>query len=216
MTVTVAQPCDQMISYTAVKRIWDCGVAAVALVIALPLMLVLAAAVSMDGGPVLYRHTRVGLAGRQFGCLKFRTMRVNSDQILACHLANCAQAAQEWQQTRKLRNDPRVTTVGRLLRSTSLDELPQLWNVIRGDMAVVGPRPVTASELSNYYHFYAECYASVRPGITGLWQVSGRNSTSYEQRVMLDVRYAHSHNWWMDTQIVWQTPRAVLTGRGAY
>jgi exopolysaccharide production protein ExoY len=204
-----------MVSYTAVKRIMDCVVAAAALMVMLPLMLVLAAAVSMDGGPVFYRHPRVGRAGREFGCWKFRTMRVNSDKILADYLAHNAPAAQQWRDSRKLTVDPRITWLGKWMRKSSVDELPQLWNVITGDMAIVGPRPVTRDELVNYYHFYADCYSSVRPGITGLWQVSGRSNTSYDHRVNLDMRYVHEHNWRMDTEIVFRTPWAVLAARGS-
>lgn len=194
----------------------DVITAGAALILLSPIVLLIAACVSVDGASPFYGHTRVGLRGKKFQCLKFRSMKQNSDALLESHLALNPQAAQEWAHNRKLKHDPRVTWMGKFLRITSLDELPQLWNVIRGDMAIVGPRPVTSSELAHYYHFYADCYTSVRPGITGLWQVSGRSTTSYDQRVMLDVKYAHAHDWRMDASILWKTPRAVLMGSGAY
>ena len=131
------------------------------------------------------------------------------------HLSQNPAAALEWAQKGKLKHDPRVNFLGRLLRKTSLDELPQLWNVILGNMSIVGPRPVTAQELDRYYHFYAECYTSVRPGITGLWQVSGRSNLSYHERVQMDVTYVANISWRLDTEILWRTPMAVLAAKGA-
>jgi len=142
-------------------------------------------------------------------------MKPHSDQVLRDYLQQNPEAATQWMLTRKLTHDPRVTAIGKWLRKLSVDELPQLWNVIRGDMAIVGPRPVTRDELILHYHFYADCYTSVRPGITGLWQVSGRSNTSYDRRVQLDMTYVHNMNWVMDTQIVWRTPWAVLGAKGA-
>jgi lipopolysaccharide/colanic/teichoic acid biosynthesis glycosyltransferase len=205
-----------MINYDQVKRLCDIATASVLLLLLTPIFLIIMLLVSADGHTPFYAHGRVGKQGKKFACLKFRSMKPHSDQVLATHLQENPLAAQEWAETRKLKLDPRVTLMGKFLRSTSLDELPQLWNVVCGDMAIVGPRPVTSSELALYYHFYADCYTSVRPGITGLWQVSGRSTTSYHQRVMLDVRYAHTHDWKMDATILWKTPRAVLMGSGAY
>lgn len=205
-----------MINYDQVKRLCDIITATVLLIILMPIFLIIMLLVSADGHSPFYAHERVGRQGRKFPCLKFRSMKPHSDQVLATHLRDNPLAAQEWSETRKLKLDPRVTLMGKFLRGTSLDELPQLWNVIQGHMSIVGPRPVTSSELAEYYHFYADCYARVRPGITGLWQVSGRSKTSYNQRVMLDVKYAHTYDWKMDVSILWKTPRAVLMGSGAY
>lgn len=204
-----------MITYDQVKRVIDASVAGVMLVCLMPLMCMIAACVKWDGGPIFYAHERVGLRGRAFKCYKFRSMKLNSDQVLQDYLAAHPEAAAQWHLSRKLTWDPRVTQIGKWLRKLSLDELPQLWNVIRGDMAMVGPRPVTRDELINYYHFYADCYTSVRPGITGLWQVSGRSNTSYDLRVKLDMTYVHNMSWRMDTDIMMRTPLAVLVARGA-
>lgn len=204
-----------MISYDQAKRVSDITLALLALCVFSPLLFICACLVRMDGGPVFYGHKRVGKQGREFTCWKLRTMRMDGDQVLAQYLAQHADAAASWHVNRKLTHDPRVTRVGAWLRKLSLDELPQLWNVIRGDMAIVGPRPVTRDELVTYYYVYADCYASVRPGITGLWQVSGRSNTSYEHRVKLDMQYVHNVNWRMDTEIMWRTPWVVLAARGA-
>lgn len=204
-----------MISYDQIKRLLDVMVASVALSCLMPIMMIIAVWVKLDGGTCFYAHERVGLRGKPFKCYKFRSMRPHSDQVLQEYLQQNPEAAAQWHLNRKLTWDPRVTAIGKWLRKLSLDELPQLWNVIRGDMAIVGPRPVTRDELINYYHFYADCYASVRPGITGLWQVSGRSNTSYDQRVKLDMTYVHNVNWRMDTDIIMRTPLAVLASRGA-
>lgn len=207
---------SSMIAYDRVKRVLDFTGAGLALVLLSPVMILLAALVKLDGGPVFFRHTRVGYRGDHFGCLKFRTMRVNSQEILQDLLTQCPDSAQEWATHRKLKNDPRVTTVGRFLRATSLDELPQLINVLMGHMAIVGPRPVTPQELAEYYLMFEQCYQSVRPGITGIWQVSGRSDVSYTNRVMMDVHYAQNHNLLQDLHILWRTPGAVISRRGAY
>lgn len=200
----------------AVKRAFDI-VAAGALLVALAVpMLVLALLVRADGGPVLFSHARVGLGGRMFGCLKFRSMLPDAEARLAALLAADEGARAEWAATRKLKRDPRVTAVGRFLRATSLDELPQLINVLRGDMSLVGPRPVQAIELITYYGAAAGHYQAVRPGITGPWQVSGRNETSYDRRVALDVAYVTRPSLIEDLRILLRTPAAVLLRRGAY
>ena len=179
-----------------------------------PLLLAIAIMVRRGGGPALYRHKRVGFEGRMFGCIKFRSMDVNGDRILADLLANDADAAAEWAATQKLRNDPRITPIGRFLRHTSLDELPQLLNVLRGEMSLVGPRPVVQSELS-FYGENADYYMLARPGVTGLWQVSGRSDTTYEQRVRLDVWYVRNWSLWHDLAILMKTVPVVLFRRGA-
>jgi len=190
-------------------------IALLMLVAASPVLLAITLLVWQAGGaPVFFGHYRVGRDGRLFRCLKFRTMRVDAEQALARLLATDAAARAEWLRDQKLANDPRITPIGRILRKTSLDELPQLINVVRGDMCFVGPRPVTPAELMRYgavrWH-----YVSVTPGITGLWQVSGRNRTTYEQRVALDKHYVETRTLWGDMAILVRTVRVVLTGHGA-
>lgn len=167
-----------------------------------------------DGTPVLFAHYRVGRNGRLFRCLKFRTMYRGSQQILSDLLASDAVARAQWQRDQKLADDPRITPVGRFLRHTSLDELPQLLNVLRGEMSLVGPRPITVGELTRYggarWH-----YLSVTPGMTGLWQVSGRNRTSYARRVALDQRYVEQRSLAMDLRILLRTVGVVLRRDGA-
>jgi lipopolysaccharide/colanic/teichoic acid biosynthesis glycosyltransferase len=199
-----------------VKRAMDILGAGALLLLALPVFLVIAALVKMDGGKAFYAHERVGRGGRLFGCLKFRSMVVDSDRRLAALLASDPQARAEWEATRKLKNDPRVTAIGRFLRASSLDELPQLLNVLKGEMSLVGPRPVQASELAAFYGAAAQHYMAVRPGITGPWQVSGRSDTSYAQRVALDVAYVAHPSILADVKILLRTPVAVLARRGAY
>ena len=167
-----------------------------------------------DGAPVLYAHYRVGKDGKLFRCMKFRSMLRNADQVLADLLRDDPRARAEWALEQKLRDDPRITGIGRFLRHSSLDELPQLLNVLRGEMNLVGPRPITVAELTRYgsvrWH-----YLSVRPGITGLWQVSGRNNTSYDERVTLDRRYVEQRTLTGDLIILFKTARVVMLREGA-
>ncbi|HZF77494.1 MAG TPA: sugar transferase [Acetobacteraceae bacterium] len=200
----------------AAKRAMDVAGALAILLLALPVFLVLVLLVRMDGGPAFYAHERVGRGGRLFGCLKFRSMVVDSERRLAELLARDPAARAEWEATRKLKRDPRVTWVGRFLRASSLDELPQLINVLRGDMSLVGPRPVICAELAAHYGAAAQHYLSVRPGLTGPWQISGRSDTTYAQRVALDVGYATRADLWTDVKILLRTPAAVILRRGAY
>ncbi|WP_439598574.1 sugar transferase [Falsiroseomonas sp.] len=198
------------------KRGLDLLGAGLLLLFCLPVFLVIGLLVRMDGGPAFYAHERVGRGGRLFGCLKFRSMVADADRRLAALLERDPAARAEWEATRKLKADPRVTAIGRFLRATSLDELPQILNVLRGEMSLVGPRPVQAAELAVYYGPAAQHYMAVRPGITGPWQVSGRNDTSYAQRVALDVAYARHPSLLGDIRILLRTPMAVLARRGAY
>jgi Undecaprenyl-phosphate galactose phosphotransferase WbaP len=200
----------------ALKRALDILGAGALLLLTAPVFVLLALLIRADGGPAFYAHERVGRGGRRFGCLKFRSMVIDSQARLATLLEADPQARAEWEATRKLRDDPRVTRTGRLLRATSLDELPQLINVLRGEMSLVGPRPVIAAELAAHYGAAAEHYLSVRPGITGLWQISGRSETSYDTRVALDTQYATNLSVWTDLRILLQTPAVVLSRRGAY
>lgn len=190
-------------------------VALALLVAAGPLMLVLAWLIRRDGGPATFKHYRVGCGGRLFRCVKFRTMRTDAERVLHELLARDPAARAEWQRSQKLVRDPRVTAIGHWLRRTSLDELPQLVNVLRGEMALVGPRPITVPELRRYGPARWQ-YLSVLPGITGLWQVSGRNGLSYAQRVALDEYYVRSRSVWLDCRILARTAVVVLTRQGAY
>jgi lipopolysaccharide/colanic/teichoic acid biosynthesis glycosyltransferase len=198
------------------KRGLDIVGALAGLLITAPVLLLLALAVRRDGGPVLYGHRRIGANDRPFKCLKFRTMVVNADRMLADHLAASPLAAAEWAHHRKLTNDPRVTRIGAILRKTSLDELPQLINVLRGEMSLVGPRPVVSDELREHYGPTGRfVYSAMRPGITGLWQISGRSDTSYRERVTLDIAYGRNWSLLLDIKILVRTLPAVLTRRGA-
>jgi len=197
------------------KRAMDTMGAGALLLVLAPVMLVIALMIRLDGGPALFGHMRVGRYGRPFACLKFRSMVTDSQARLEALLARDSEARAEWEATHKLKNDPRVTRIGRFLRATSLDELPQLINVLLGQMSLVGPRPVIQTELDRFYGAAAAHYMSVRPGVTGLWQVSGRSDTSYAQRVALDVAYVARPSLWQDITILLRTPMAVLSRRGA-
>jgi exopolysaccharide production protein ExoY len=167
-----------------------------------------------DGAPVLFAHWRVGQKGRLFRCFKFRSMVRRADLVLAEVLEKDPSAKQEWERDHKLRNDPRVLRIGQFLRQSSLDELPQLFNVMRGEMHLVGPRPVVVQEIPRYGE-YKRHYFAVKPGMTGLWQVSGRNNLTYAQRVALDARYVETRSLWMDLRILVRTVRVLVTRDGA-
>lgn len=191
------------------------AIAAILLLLISPIFLFICLMIwRVDGSPVFFGHYRVGRDGRLFRCLKFRSMRRDSEQVLAKLLAENPEARAEWERDQKLARDPRITPIGQFIRKTSLDELPQLINVLRGEMRLVGPRPVTPPELTRYgstrWH-----YVSVRPGITGLWQVSGRNKTTYEERVALDKHYVETASPMTDLKILLRTVYVVLTGHGA-
>jgi lipopolysaccharide/colanic/teichoic acid biosynthesis glycosyltransferase len=192
------------------------ALAVVAVIFLAPVMVTVALAVFLqDGGPVVFAHRRIGRGGRYFYCLKFRSMAIDAEQRLAELLANDPVARAEWEKDHKLRNDPRVTRLGAFLRKTSLDELPQLFNVLRGEMSLVGPRPIVDAEIPKYGRRFVS-YCAVKPGITGLWQVSGRNDTSYRSRVAMDCLYAKQRNVLMDGFIIAATVPAVLMRRGSY
>jgi lipopolysaccharide/colanic/teichoic acid biosynthesis glycosyltransferase len=192
------------------KRAFDIVVAGAALLFLAPVFLTVFALIKLtDQGPIFYRHTRVGRQGARFACLKFRTMATDSEERLAHILLTDPVAAAEWEQGQKLRSDPRITRLGAFLRKSSIDELPQLWNVLRGDMSIVGPRPITRAEL-NRYGKDRRYYLLVRPGITGLWQVSGRSSTGYEKRIRYDREYLEDWSWLGEFWILLMTIPAVL------
>lgn len=203
--------------YTATKRALDVLGAIVLAVVFSPLILaiVIVALIRREPGSVIYKHRRIGQGGHAFECLKFRTMVPNADQVLRELLERDPAIRAEWVRDHKLRCDPRVTRLGRFLRRTSLDELPQLWNVMQGEMSLVGPRPVVRDELLRYGR-NARAYLSAKPGITGLWQVKGRNDINYRSRVVLDTYYVRNQNLLLDLYILSKTTRVVLGRSGAY
>jgi Undecaprenyl-phosphate galactose phosphotransferase WbaP len=198
------------------KRLMDVSVALVGGSLLLPLLFYIAVAVKLSSrGRILYGHERIGRGGRRFRAWKFRTMFENAGDVLEHYLEQHPELREEWEQDHKLRFDPRVTRIGRFIRKTSLDELPQLWNVIRGQMSLVGPRPIVTAEVAKYGPYYP-LYTIVKPGITGLWQVSGRNNTTYDQRVQLDAYYVRNWSPWLDAYLLLKTVRIVLFAKGAY
>lgn len=197
------------------KRLFDLAAAILLIVLLSPLMAVLALRIRSDGGPAVFTHLRIGKNGQAFPCFKFRTMVVDAEARLAQLLANDSARCAEWERDHKLKDDPRISPVGHFLRRTSLDELPQLFNVLRGEMSLVGPRPIVQAELAKYGPD-ADYFLMVRPGLTGLWQVSGRNDVGYEQRVYLDTWYVKNWSLWYDIAILFKTVRVVLRRDGAY
>lgn len=197
------------------KRIFDLVVSAALILLAMPLFGVLALLIRRDGGSILFAQERIGQSGVPFQCLKFRTMVPNAEVVLERLLASNLASREEWKRNYKLKQDPRITPVGRWMRRYSLDELAQLWNVIRGEMSLVGPRPVVKGELKRYGED-VDYYLLTKPGMTGLWQISGRNDTRYSERVYLDAWYAKNWSLWMDIVILIKTIRVVLTKNGAY
>jgi undecaprenyl-phosphate galactose phosphotransferase len=201
----------------AAKRAFDVLATALVFVMFLPIMLLIGVCIAITTrGKVFYGQTRVGRGGREFTIYKFRSMVLNSDEVLKQLLDSDPQANEQWQHEFKLKDDPRITRIGRLIRRTSLDELPQLWNVLRGDMSLVGPRPVLREELDLHYKSAMAHYLSVSPGLTGLWQVSGRNDLSYEQRVELDKHYVESWSLATDMLIMLRTAGVMFGCTGAY
>jgi exopolysaccharide production protein ExoY len=207
-----AQPASP---YDPVKRALDVAGAIALAAVFSPLIVAIVLLMRREAGSIIYKHRRIGRYGRVFECLKFRTMVSNADQVLQELLESNPEIKAEWLRDHKLRCDPRVTRLGRFLRRTSLDELPQLWNVVRGEMSLVGPRPVVREELLRYGR-NARAYLSAKPGITGLWQIKGRNDTDYRRRVALDTYYVRNQNLMLDLYILLQTTRVVLGGSGAY
>ena len=198
------------------KRALDLFLTALFAVFAGPACVLLCLWIRLDSpGPALYSQKRIGVHGRPFRAWKFRSMVANSQEMLARHLETDPDALKEWKRTQKLKNDPRVTRAGRFLRKSSLDELPQIWNVLRGEMSFVGPRPIVENEIHHYGDSF-DLYKRVRGGITGLWQVSGRSDTTYTERVLLDSFYARNWSVWLDLCILFRTFSVVLFGKGAY
>jgi exopolysaccharide production protein ExoY len=196
------------------KRVVDILGALTLAIVLLPVLLVVVLALARDRGPIIYKHSRTGRNGRPFGCLKFRTMVPNAEQLLQDLLQQDPKLRIEWLRDHKLRDDPRVTIIGRFLRRTSLDELPQLWNVLKGDMSLVGPRPVVREEWQRYGR-HINTYLTAKPGVTGLWQIKGRSDCCYRKRVALDTYYIRKRTLSLDVFILLQTVNVVLRGRGA-
>jgi len=198
------------------KRVLDLTLTLLGGALVLPLIALIALWIRFDSsGPVFYAQQRIGQDGREFRAWKFRSMVENADQILTRHLAENPVLQEEWERDHKLRNDPRITKVGRFLRRSSLDELPQLWNVLLGEMSLVGPRPIVEAEIPKYGNKF-DLYMKVKSGLTGLWQVSGRNDTSYDERVRLDAFYVRNWSVWLDFYILFRTIETVLFRKGAY
>ncbi|WP_417476788.1 sugar transferase [Maricaulis sp.] len=210
-----ATPIGHSAASQKVKRSADLLLSVILVVpVGLLLGVVILAVMIFDRQPVFYLQTRVGRRGQPFRCIKVRTMRLDADARLEQILAEDPAAARQWREHQKLSHDPRVTPIGRFLRKTSLDELPQLLNVFRGEMSLVGPRPIIADEIDRYGADIAY-YMAVRPGVTGLWQVSGRSRTSYARRVALDREYVENQSLAKDFSILFRTVRVVLTGEGS-
>ncbi|MCC6264010.1 MAG: exopolysaccharide biosynthesis polyprenyl glycosylphosphotransferase [Bryobacterales bacterium] len=199
-----------------IKRFADVVFALVLILIALPFAILIALAILLETrGPILFKQSRIGQNNRRFALWKFRSMAADSERLLESYLAEHPDLREEWNATHKLKDDPRVTRVGRFLRRRSLDELPQLWNVLRGDMSLIGPRPIVDAEIPKFGRAFA-LYLKVKPGLTGLWQVSGRSDTSYRRRVELDSQYIRGWSLWLDLKIIWKTVGVVLRAHGAY
>lgn len=202
--------------YRVVKRSMDIALVLLSLPVTLPILGAVATAVALSTpGPVFYSHRRIRKNGAFFSMWKFRTMCVNSAEVLEKYLASHPEAKAEWSKSHKLRHDPRVTRVGAFLRRYSLDELPQLWNVLTGQMSLVGPRPIVAAEVEKYSDCFG-CYCKVKPGLTGLWQVSGRSSLTYDERVGLDCDYVQRWSLRKDARILMKTFSAVVNQDGAF
>lgn len=200
----------------ALKRIFDLVVSLMGLVVALPLGILIAIAIYIDSpGPVIFAHLRIGQKKKVFPCYKFRTMVPDAEVKLREYLLEHPEAEAEWQESFKLKDDPRITRVGRFLRKTSLDELPQLLNVLKGEMSLVGPRPIVRREIIKYGEYFRD-FALVPPGITGMWQVNGRSDTTYDERVRMDSWYVRNWSVWIDLVYLLKTIRVVISGRGAY
>lgn len=200
---------------STLKRIVDITLAATALVFLSPIMLTVALIIKLhDGGNAIFVQRRIGVNGKQFNCYKFRSMVVDAQERLEHLLATDPAAKAEWEATQKLENDPRITALGRFLRKSSLDELPQLVNILKGEMSVVGPRPIVSNEIVKYGQYF-DYYRDVRPGLTGLWQISGRSDTTYDERVALDVEYVKEWSFMNDIKIIALTVPAIVLSKGA-
>lgn len=208
---------DCHIKRSATKRAFDILFSLFALLFCLPVFAIIAFVIRMTSkGPVIYSHERVGRGGKAFRCYKFRTMYPDADAKLQQILATNPEMQKEWNDTRKLKQDPRVMPIGRFMRKTSIDELPQFWNVLKGDLSIVGPRPLVACEVVGYLGDKAAKILSVRPGLTCIWQVSGRNDVSYSRRIQLDEEYIDNQSFLLDVKLILRTIPSMLFSKGAY
>lgn len=209
-------PARSVVLGRLLKRVMDVAGSAFFILLFLPFFVIVALGVRMSSrGPIFYSQRRVGRHGRTIHVYKFRSMRVDADEVLATFLDSDAGARAEWESHHKLKTDPRITSFGRFIRRTSLDEIPQFWNVLRGDMSLIGPRPVTTAERHRYREHWP-MYCAMRPGISGLWQVSGRSRLTYDERVALDVKYVRGWSVWMDIKILVRTVKVVLATDGSH
>jgi exopolysaccharide production protein ExoY len=217
MLETDVQPFVCQIKRKPTKRLFDLLFGCLLLLLFLPVFLLIALVIKLSSpGKVVYSHERIGRGGKPFRCFKFRTMYCNADARLQSLLDSDLQLKKEWIQNRKLKNDPRVTPIGKFLRRSSLDELPQLWNVLKGDLSLVGPRPVVREEVIQFMGEKAPKILSIRPGLTGIWQVSGRSDTTYSKRIQLDELYVDKQNLFLDLFLILKTVPSLLFSRGAY
>lgn len=214
---SLPQPLICQIKRIPTKRFFDFLFSLFALAIASPILVIIAITIKFSSrGKLIYSHERIGRGGRPFRCYKFRTMYSDADKRLKDLLISNPHLKAEWEKNFKLKNDPRVTPIGTFLRKTSLDELPQFWNVIKGDLSVVGPRPVVREEIEKHFGENATKILSIRPGLTGLWQVSGRSDISYENRIALDMQYIDQQSLALDLILIAKTIPAMISSRGAY
>jgi len=205
------------IRHIPLKRLFDIFFSMLILVLGFPVFALIGLAVKLSSpGPIIYSQTRIGRGGRPFRCHKFRTMYCDADERLKTLLTKNPELKKEWEETHKLRKDPRITSIGRFLRKTSLDEIPQFWNVLKGQLSVVGPRPVVHVELQKFFGPKAHKILSIRPGLTGLWQVSGRTDTTYMRRIRLDETYVDKHSMALDIKLIAKTVPVMFFSRGAY
>jgi exopolysaccharide production protein ExoY len=216
-TMVLPQVFQCEIKHIPVKRAFDIVFSLLVLILGIPIFAIIALAVCLSSkGKIFYSHERVGRGGTPFRCYKFRTMYSDADARLQEILNSDPEKKMEWEQSHKLKNDPRVTPLGALLRRTSLDELPQFWNVLKGDLSVVGPRPVVHAEIARHFGVKANKILSIRPGLTGIWQVMGRSDTSYSMRIMLDEKYVDTHSLLLDLKLIVKTIPSMISARGAY
>lgn len=215
LLLPIALNCE--IRHIPVKRAFDILFSLSVLIFGFPIFFLIALAIRLTSkGKIIYPHERIGRGGRSFKCYKFRTMHKDAEARLKCLLEQHPEWRKEWEEKQKLKNDPRITPIGKFLRKTSLDELPQFWNVLIGDLSVVGPRPVVKAEIDKFYGIKGNKILSIRPGLTCLWQVSGRSDTSYENRIKLDEAYIENQSLSLDLKLIFKTIPAMIFSRGAY
>ncbi len=208
---------DVKVRHIPWKRIFDLLFSSFILVVASPIYFIIFLLVKLSSkGPAVYSHERIGRGGKPFRCYKFRSMYPDADQRLEEILKSSPELRAEWEATHKLKNDPRITKIGAFIRKTSLDELPQFWNVLKGDLSVVGPRPVVKKEIMTHFGPKAVKILSIRPGLTGIWQVSGRNNTCYKERIRLDEHYVDHHSFLGDLTLIFKTVPQMIFSKGAY